>query len=498
MTMNLIHADLLKWLRRNQWLVANGFMPKSHAILSDPPYFLGSIAKRFGGPQAARAQYGRDGLFQRASRGFMGQAWDGFDDVWHFQAWVTEWSSMLLDFVYPGALGLFFGGSRTYHRLAAGLEDSGWEVVDAVVYLFGSGFPKSHSIGKAIDRAAGAERETVGIVRAGFGKRNGVKDADGGIFLNSLPEALKQVPITAPATAEAAAWEGYGTALKPAYEMVVICRAPRGNTTYADLAQQFGTGAYNIAGSRIGTESTIRNNNGISDPTNWRMGSQATINGSDCGRWPANLILDEVAADLLDRQSGELTSGTGAVKQATGAGHQGTVYGKENRPVGTPNIEYGDSGGASRFFYTAKAGGFEREAGLDAFTPVTVNDGRETPIDNAYQRGETQRRCSHPTMKPIELTEYLARLILPPLHIGERRILVPFGGVGSECIGAHLAGWDVITGIEREAEYVEQGRARLKWWAGHKTYEQAEAAWKGEQKDTAREETGQLRLFDVA
>lgn len=137
MTTEIIEADIVKWLAGNQWLFDNGYLPKYHAAFCDPPYFLGSIVKRFGAKNSAPAKFGKDGAFSRASKGFMGKTWDGFEDVWVYQEWVTQWATLLLSAVYPGAIGLFFGGTRTYHRLAAGLEDAGWEVIDSIAYMYG-------------------------------------------------------------------------------------------------------------------------------------------------------------------------------------------------------------------------------------------------------------------------------------------------------------------------------------------------------------------------
>jgi site-specific DNA-methyltransferase (adenine-specific) len=448
MSDHLIQADVLDWLRANQWQAQNGFLPKYHAVLCDPPYFLGSITKRFGKPDSKPAQYGRDGAYGRVSAGFMGQQWDGFDSVWHYQDWVTEWATLLLDFVYPGALLMAFGGTRTYHRLASGLEDAGWDVTDSMHYLYGTGFPKNHNVGG-----------------------------------------------------------GYGTALKPAFEPVVIARAPRGSTTFAQLAQQYGTGAFNIDGSRIETGDSLGGGmvskgrpkvaKGWDRP--WMHDPDVTERkkvesaekvalAEQLGRYPANLLLDEEAAALLDAQSGELRNGGGNANSPEREG----MFGVRKPPFGGTQYA-GDKGGASRFFYTAKASSFEREAGLEDFTPQTVNDGRQTPIDNPYQRGETLRRATHPTMKPLRLNEYLARLILPPEAVGERRLLIPFAGVASEMIGAHLAGWDVVTGLEREAEYIEQGQARLRWWTQFDSYEAAKAA-----HDAARKQRKQPSTDDEA
>lgn len=137
-------GDIIAYLRGNQWLVQNGYMPKYHSVLADPPYALISINKRFSSKTAAPAQFGKDGSFGRLSKGFMGQSWDGWDSLEDYQAWVTEWASLMLDYVYPGAVGMFFGGTRTFHRLACGLEDAGWEIFDSMMMLHGVGFPKSH------------------------------------------------------------------------------------------------------------------------------------------------------------------------------------------------------------------------------------------------------------------------------------------------------------------------------------------------------------------
>lgn len=418
---SLVHADLLDWLRANRWLVENGFMPKFHAALGDPPYFLGSIVKRFGKEGSAAAKYGKDGSFTRLTRGFMGKSWDGFSDVWAYQDWVTEWGALMLSFMHPGALGMFFGGTRTYHRLAAGLEDAGWDVVDCIMYCFGSGFPKSHNQG------------------------------------------------------------GHGSSLKPAFEPVVIVRAPRGKATFADLQRDYGTGMYDIDGGRIEAEAgaNLRGGAVSSKSDGWdrpwkhdleqvaaakaRIGANSE-KAESLGRWPANLILDSESAALMDAMSGESVS-TASVR------HNGEFKSvAKGAETAHDTFGHADSGGASRFFYTAKAASWERCAGLD-------------------------ERSSHPTLKPLSLTEYLCRLLLAPSHVAERRLLVPFAGVASEMIGARLAGWESVTGIEREAEYIPQGQARLDWWQQFTSYEQAQRAYGGEQERVELATNGQMPLF---
>ncbi len=460
-------ADLLDWLRGRQWLAESRFMPKAHAVLCDPPYGLA----------------------------FMNQRWDTMTPV-QYQAWVTEWASLLLSFMHPGAVMLCFGGTRTFHRLAAGLEDAGWMVSDVIMYVYGSGFPKSHDVSKAIDRAAGAEREIVAEHPSPAGNNGN------GTALNmSITGMPKEAFITAPATPAALRWQGYGTALKPAYEPIIVARAPF-RATYAQLAQQYGTGALAIDAGRIATGDELKAGGRLrASPADGRNGKSLgmfqpgtpnTYEQSSAGRWPSNLILGcacesgehrtDCAVKMLDEQSGESASG---MYKGNGSASGGIWSPSTGKPAAA---EYGDSGTASRFFYTAKAASWEREAGLDHRTPQNVNDGRQTPIDNPYQRGETQRRNIHPTVKPITLTEYLARLILPPKLDTPRRLFVPFAGVGSEMIGAVLAGWDEIIGIEQSAEYAAIGRQRLAWWAQFKSYEQAQSAYAAEHQEAQTRE----------
>jgi len=487
---DLIQADVLAWLRGNAWLVQNGFMPRAHGVLADPPYFLGSIVKRFGKPDSKPAQYGKDGSFGRLSKGFMSQTWDGFEDQWHYQAWVTEWASMLLDFVHPGALGIFFGGTRTYHRLAAGLEDAGWIVRDCIgaAWIYGSGFPKNHNVGKDFQAK-----------RRGWRGPAISNDAMLSMTPRERLEHLRNERAT----------EGHGSALKPAFEPAVIVQAPF-DGSIADTFARWGTGLLNIDGTRIeanddqlaekywSTRNAPPRENAIYGVDN-RPRSDGRLEPHPAGRWPSNLILDEHAAAALDAMSGT----SGPDHRGRGNGHRPGGFGDvgAEKGSGEPNsVLYADSGGPSRYFYTAKASAFEREAGLDSFAPAPVRDTNWSGDGMRLRQDGTERkqpfkRCTHPTMKNITLTEYLARLILAPASIGERRLLVPFAGVASEMIGARLAGWEHVTGIEREAEYVEQGRARLAWWAQFTSYEQAKRAYEGVRVDETREQAGQLPLF---
>ncbi len=497
-------GDLIAHLRGRVWLVENGYIPRAHAVLCDPPYFLGSMTKRFGSPTAAPAKYGTDGVFQRQSRGFMGQSWDGFSDVWEYQAWCTEWGRLLLSFVYPGAVMLCFGGTRTYHRLAAGLEDAGWVVADCMQWITAQGFPKSLAIGKAIDQAAGAERKVVGT-RPKLDSFGVVNNIYGG-----GPDHEGEQSITIPATDAARQWEGHGTALAPSYEPILVCRAPW-TGTYAGIAQEHGTGAINVDGGRIGTNESWSGNsenahNNYSAQVFGKFRSQYAKPSNPNGRWPKNLILGcacesdvhrpDCAVAIIGAQSGE----TGNGYRANSSQSRDNFFGLKNGTVGSRG--HNDSGTAARFYFQAKAAKWEREAGLHQRAAVTVNDGRDTPIDTPYQRGETERLNTHPTLKPIRLTEYLAKLILPPALSEPRRLLVPFSGSGSEMIGAQFAGWENVTGFEQSDDYADIAQARIAWWAQFADYDMAKRAYDAdhvEQQQRAKETAVgvyQIGLFD--
>lgn len=510
-TTETIHADLLHWLRAHEWEVQNGYMPKFHAVMGDPPYFLGSIVRRFGKEGAAPAKRGKDGSFGRLSKGFMGKSWDGFDSLESYQYWVSTWAELMLSFVHPGAVLAMSGGTRTYHRLANGLEDAGWEIFDSMLaWNYGSGFPKAADIGKQIDKAAGAERRVIGKAP---GARNGNgNNADYGSYGSAEDGTYN---VSAPSTDAAKRWEGYKTALKPAYEPIVLARAPRGKETYAGLALKYGTGALNIPGARIATEESLKAGGSlVTSPADERSGASLGMFQAGTpnlfkqdagGRYPANLALvcscegyehePGCPVRVMDEQSGSSAS---AYKEPSARPrNNGIGLGSDEMRSGSSEApdQYGDEGGASRFFYTAKSPSWEREAGLEAFAAVEVGDGREKPIDNAYQRGETARRNTHPTVKPIKLMEWLGSLLLPPPLDVPRRILVPFAGVASEMIGAYLAGWDEIVGIEREAEYIPINAARRQFWQGFSSYDEVKQ-FLGIPDILPPEKQGQMSIFD--
>ena len=247
MSYTIIEEEIVKWLE-----IYEG--ERFHAILADPPYALISISKRFGKEGSAPAQEGTDGRFSRLSGGFMGQRWDGFENLAAYLTWVSKWGSLLIEkILFPGAVCLFFGGTRTWLHLALGLEEAGFDVYDTIMWLYGSGFPKSHDISRGIDKAAGAEREITGTRDVPGYARANVKHGEQDRSKYEFPEYSKE-----PVTDDAETWQGYGTALKPAWEPILLCRVPREGETFASLALEHGSGALNIDGARIGHNETLK------------------------------------------------------------------------------------------------------------------------------------------------------------------------------------------------------------------------------------------------
>lgn len=378
--------------------------------------------------------------------GFMGKAWDGSGIAYSVGMW-----SEVLRVLRPGGHLLAFGGTRTFHRMTVAIEDAGFEVRDCLSWLYGSGFPKSLNVGKAIDKAAGAEREVL--------RQRTYELTDGGGYsgnLNTSKPRSESAEITAPATPEAARWEGWGTALKPAWEPVVLARKPLVGTVAANVLEH-GTGGLNIDGSRIATDDNL-NGGTYSKGAGDTRPSQVPGNGIDrefvqpSGRWPANVLLDEEAAAILDQQSGVSKSGAAGRKGSSGfaGGYDGDY-----------TVPYGDSGGASRFFYVAKASRRDRNEGLDGMPEKDApGSKRSVPAEGRKSALGAPRANHHPTVKPTTLMRHLVRLVTPP----DGLILDPFCGSGSTGKAAMLEGFR-FHGIEQDAEYAEIARRRIGWAA---------------------------------
>jgi len=331
---------------------------------------------------------------------FMGKRWDY--DVPSVAIWAE-----CLRVLKPGGHLLAFAGTRTQHRMAVRIEDAGFEIRDMIAWVYGSGFPKSLDVSKAIDKAAGAEREVVGMIPDRWtGKGNALN------FSTDRPQS--EVAVTgAPATPEAQQWTGWGTALKPALEPITMARKPLAGTVAANVLEH-GTGALNVDGCRVGTAAG-------DEPLRWEHGQSMGFHGAEdrgpCqaltspGRWPANLIHD--GSDKVVALFPQTTSGANPTRRG-GMGYHG-AEGQEqcHAPRGQ------DTGSAARFFYTAKASKGDRDDGN-----------------------------THPTVKPTDLMRYLCRLVTPPGGV----LLDPFMGSGSTGKAAMLEGFGFI-GIEREPAY---------------------------------------------
>lgn len=368
--------------------------------------------------------------------GFMGKAWDrGIPPA---SVWATFAEHML-----PGAMALVFGGTRTYHRLTCAIEDAGFEIRDCLSWLYGSGFPKSLDVSKAIDKAAGAEREASGkpyrVPDAKRTRPHFVHEGDN-------PKATTQYQPTAPQTEGAILFEGYGTALKPAWEPIVLAMKPL-DGTFAQNALAHGVAGLNVDGGRIeaagGSPAATRRasarksgnvpvHHGEPAAKAEALGKihnrsrpevyTAERPGEAIGRWPANVALDTDAAAVLDEQSGESKDGV-AVRRH---GNQGLGIFPVKIAEGSDDVGFGGAGGASRFFYTAKASRTDRGEGND-----------------------------HPTVKPTALIEWLLRLTMPPPSSQtDGVVLEPFSGSGTTIIAGERIGRPVAA-IELSPAYVD-------------------------------------------
>lgn len=366
--------------------------------------------------------------------GFMGKSWDTSGIAFNIEVWREA-----LRVLKPGGHLIAFSGSRTYHRMAVAIEDAGFQIRDQIMWVYGSGFPKSHNISKGIDKAAGAERKVVGSrPLTGNGKtlKSGFHQPDG----SGAGETIKQdvYEFTEPSTPEAQQWEGWGTALKPAHEPMVLARKPLEGTV-ANNVLTYGVGGLNIDGSRVSSEDSFEGMKGFASmklnarrdgesEEEWKFRCESGPEQQESlrklqelGRFPANFIHD----------------GSNEVNELLG--------------------EF------ARFFYCAKASKRDRNEGLDEFEikPSTeLVNRKEGSVGINNPRADAGRTSGsanhHPTVKPTSLMQYLVRLVTPPNGI----VLDPFMGSGSTGKACVYEGFDFI-GIEQSAEYVEIAQARI-------------------------------------
>jgi DNA modification methylase len=413
-TINLYLGDNLKTLKN---------LPDNSvdSIVTDPPYGLS----------------------------FMNKKWDY--DVPSVELWKECYRVLK-----HGGHVLSFGGTRTYHRMVVNIEDAGFEIRDQIMWIYGSGFPKSHNIGKAVDKIEGNEREVVGEykVSSDFSKHNGSM-----MSINNTDEGANN-STTLNQTKGQSKYEGWGTALKPANEPICVARKPLSEKTVAENVLKWGTGGINIDGTRVGTEvmkEQIRDNDG-----GMFMNKNKVVLSEHEGRFPANVILDEEAGKLLDEQSG-ISKSTKAI--ANRKSYQGSSY----QMVRVNGVQEGfsDKGGASRFFYCAKASKKDRDEGLNNFEKnksgslnfrnPSLSGRSEDALSVEKMGGITQSRANfHPTVKPNDLMRYLCRLVTPKNGI----VLDPYMGSGSTGKGAILEGFSFV-GMELDDEYFNIAKTRI-------------------------------------
>ena len=375
--------------------------------------------------------------------GFMGKSWDSTGVAYDVEVWAE-----CLRVLKAGGHLLAFGGSRTYHRLAVAIEDAGFQIRDQIMWVYGSGFPKSLNISKAIDKAAGAERKILSTYETHDIRKAGLMDRKGSMT----------VEVTASATAEAKEWEGWGTALKPAHEPIVMARKPIDGTV-ANNVLTHGVGGINIDGTRIKT-------NDKWEATGTQSASSQTLQGGvdgslnvsvssthSQGRFPANFIHDgsQEVLQLFPDSKGMATQRSGSNIKVYGGNslfESSTTF---------PDVRQGfnDNGSAARFFYCAKANKTDRNEGLDDFDSAA---GIRTNAPRSDEIVKTPfRKNHHPTVKPTDLMRYLVRLVTPP----NGTVLDPFTGSGSTGKAAVLEGFNFV-GVEQSAEYIEIANARIR------------------------------------
>lgn len=377
--------------------------------------------------------------------GFMGKKWDQSGIAYSQDLW-----SEVLSVLKPGAYLLSFGGTRTYHRMACAIEDSGFEIRDCIDWIYGSGFPKSLDISKALDKMAGAEREVIGFGTNGMGRMN-QNNAKAGYRPNPYSDGIDGVPITTPSTDAAKQWAGWGTALKPAHEPIVLARKPLEEKTIAANVLKWGCGRLNVDGCRVpSADSWTRKQQpggnlygplNQPDSPNARGRNGIAQTGKEVyysARWPANLIHDgspEALAGFPD--VGKSTGGIGTKRKNSSWKETGGLFsdGRTNENCAGAG-GYGDSGSAARFFMAC---------------PWSEEDYIMPFIYTSKASSSEKNGCRHPTIKPLKLIKYLVTLITPPDGI----VLDPFLGSGTTSIACNDLGFDWI-GIDLDISFATE------------------------------------------
>lgn len=408
------------------------------AVVTDAPYGLGKEPD----PTTLIKAWIDIGYLKIEGKGFMGKEWDAFVPQPVF--WKEVYRVLK-----PGGYVLCFFGTRTYDWGTLAIRLAGFEIRDCIQWIYGSGFPKSLDVSKAIDNQKGLIRDVIGTLPAGTGPlQNGhANKGGGGGFISE--ERSPEIKITVPNCEEAKIWKGYGTALKPAYEPICVARKPLDGTV-CDNALNHKCGAINLDGCRVPFASVVdkqsaifgtgNNINGGNYGNGTKLSGRVNILPNDSGRFPANVIFDEKAAVILDQQTGELTSGKPiGIRKAIN-----NIYG-QYKPGGEIT-GYGDTGGASRFFYCAKSSPSDRNYGMGI--PVQKFSHGSMPHD--YEKG-VEGGNTHPTVKPISLMRYLVRLVKTPFSTCT--IADFFLGSGTTGIACMLEGINFIGSEDVEESY---------------------------------------------
>jgi site-specific DNA-methyltransferase (adenine-specific) len=491
------------------------------SVVTDPPYGLG---KEPDANEMLKAWL-ESGYMEVSGKGFMGKEWDSFVPQPVF------WKEVFR-VIKPGGHILSFFGTRTYDWGVMAIRLAGFEIRDSLQWVYGSGFPKSHNISKAVDKMYGAEREVVGIGNAGKGF-NKVKGF--GVNTTQSDEFTSEWDVTTPSTEQAKEWDGWGSALKPAVEPIVLARKPlEKGLSIADNVLKWGTGAINIDGCRVVTNDNLNGGAYAKDGTDrekmwgeeannsWRRDKGLEFE-NPIGRFPANLILthhpdceckglkkvkpsngsgkasekgggfskgmfgdgtpdnigggftdengeetiedwncvDDCPIKIMDEQSGESKS-VASIRNNKKRNDENIYGGGKGIPQVSLESNYSDKGGASRFFYTPKTSKSERNWGLEDFEETISSDRKaihNVGANNPRNRSGKPKANIHPTVKPVKLMQYLARLITPPNGL----VLDPFNGSGTTGIACKLEGFDYI-GLEISEEYCEIARSRIESW----------------------------------
>ncbi len=414
--------------------------------------------------------------------GFMGKSWDSTGIAFQPDTW-----KLAYQLLKPGGHLLAFSGSRTYHRMAVAIEDAGFEIRDQIMWLYGSGFPKSLNIGKSIDKKQGKKRKVIGTTNQ--------QDIRSGNYVGTATDTNVYSRIDIPITKGDSEWEGWGTALKPAHEPVVMARKPLSEKSIVDNVLKHGTGGINIDASRIEgdvkhpdtnpdfrdqgkkskeaigidklsfgqvtgakrkkTQRKPRSKEGVwtEDNSGMKAAGSEFADADPRGRFPANVMHDgsDAVQEIFPN-----TKSVSVSRERKGGSEfgQNSGWNKHNNKDSGLMPAYGDEGSASRYFYCPKVSKNERNRGVEDFTSKQMATKRARLLH--HDKGVAMKKNTHPTVKPVELMKYLCRMVTPKGGI----VLDPFMGSGSTGIAAKDEGFDFI-GIEMEEEYFNIASSRI-------------------------------------